>query len=104
MRITIILSTVFFLNFTAFTQIDSLTCFTPSQIKTFLRTKVELNNCLEQYNVISRDLDTLTASNEILKQDNIKLELKSRRRLKIGLIVGGVAGIISGWLVRSAIK
>lgn len=81
--------------FTVSSQSDSLDCFTPSQVKTFLRTKVELNNCLGEFNRISVANDALTATNAELVDSNVKLDKKMRRNRRIAIGEGiGLAGLI----------
>ena len=95
MRTIIILLTACSLNFTASSQIDSLTCFTPGQVKTFLRTKVELNNCLAEFNKVSVDLSACNERSNELTDENTKLTVKVKRR---GRVIGGavIGGIILG--------
>ena len=70
---------------TASSQSDSLICFTQSQVKTFLITKTELNNCLEQYNAISTRFNVLSEQNANLVIDITKTEKKAVRRGKIAI-------------------
>lgn len=95
MRTIITLLIACSLNFTASSQIDSLTCFTPDQIKTILRTKVELNNCLEQFNVVLSDLSVCETLSIELTDENTKLTVKVKRR---GRVIGGtvIGGLILG--------
>lgn len=80
------------LTFTASSQNDSTYCFTKSQVKTFLTTKVELNNCEGQFALISDSLSVITT-------DNTKLQKKVRRNRNIALGAGGgLIAVIILWL------
>jgi len=98
MRTINLLLIVFCLSFTASSQ-DSLNCFTIEQTKVFLRTKVELNNCLEQFDVISSDLSASKERNVVLTSDNAKLRKKVKVNRKWGIIsTSAGVGIIALWI------
>ena len=90
---------VFFLSFTASSQLDSLHCFTTPQVQQFLYTKVELELCLSQYDNIVTENDSLLVSNSKLhtEVDNTKKKLKRTRGVAIG--TGGGAIILLVLLV-----
>ena len=73
------------MSFSVSSQTDSLLCFTQGQVKTFLLTKTELNNCLEQYNAQAIEINALAETNDILTVDIAKTEDKSLKRKKLGL-------------------
>lgn len=92
--------TVCFLNCTAFSQLDSLHCFTTSQVQTFLSTKVELQNCLENYSIVVNERDSLTVENVDLTNELTSTSKKLKRNRKIAIIEGGVlAGIIALFII-----
>ena len=73
-------------------QTDSLKCFTIEQVKVFLTTKVELNNCHEQSVLLQNDIDTLQEEKVALIEDN---ERKQKRLKRTRWVAGGgIAGTI----------
>lgn len=76
LNLTLIL---FCLNTSAFSQNDSTLCFTKAQVRTFLITKVELNNCIESSNVLMNQLEDVRATNETLTIDYTKSKKKLKR-------------------------
>ena len=79
------------MSFSVSSQTDSLLCFTQGQVKTFLLTKTELINCLDEYNAMSIDLNTIQETNRNLTIDYNKLEIKAVKRKKIAIISTVVA-------------
>ncbi len=59
-------------------------CFTKAQVKVFLETKVELNNCEDQYNVLAIEKDSLQQTYNDLDVTNVKNVKKLKRTRKIG--------------------
>ena len=82
---------VCFLSCTALSQ-DSTYCFTKSQVKEFLTTKVELNNCNELYNDVKQQNKAITDTLNVLTIDNTKLQKKVRRNRRIA--IGGISAFI----------
>lgn len=92
------------LSFTASSQTtnDSIVCFTQSQVKTFLITKVELNNCLEQYAAVSTELKNSETRNAELVENEEKLERKVKRNR--GFAIAGGAGFVAVLVLLFAVK
>lgn len=95
-----------FWSCTALSQNDSLKCFTLGEVKTFLLTKVELNNCLEQYDIKAQEVkdlkeekEELQDKNYDLKQDLEKSNKKAKRRLGVAIGAGGgFIAVLALWL------
>jgi hypothetical protein len=86
------------ISFSGSSQSDSTFCFTSDQVKTFLRTKVELNECNNQYNLVVSDLDALTIANTALTVNVVTKQKKLVRTRVIASVVGLIA-IIEGLLI-----
>ena len=84
---------VCFLSFTTLAQNDSTFCFTKSQVKVFLTTKVELNNCNEQYNIIKQQNKAITDTLNVVRLDYIQAQKKVKRNRRIA--IGGISGFIA---------
>ena len=80
-------------SFTTLAQNDSTYCFTKSQVKVFLTTKVELNNCDEQYNAIKQQNNAITDTLNVLRLDYAKEQNKVVRNRNIA--IGGISGFIA---------
>ena len=89
-RLTTIL-TACFLSCTALSQPD-LDCFTRDQVKEFLRTKVERDNCYEQFNVITGEKQAYSDTLQAVRIDNVTLQKKVVRNRRIA--IGGISGFI----------
>ena len=83
---------VFFLSCTAFAQSDSTYCFTKLQVKEFLYTKVELNNCNEQYNAVKGQNKAISDTLSVLRVDYTKQQKKVRTNRRIA--IGGISAFI----------
>jgi len=83
-------------------QNDSTFCFTKSQVKVFLTTKVELNNCNEQYNLISTQKQAISDSLTAEMLNTTKLDKKVKRNRRIA--IGGISGFIAVIVLMFAIK
>lgn len=90
------------LSFTTLAQNDSTFCFTKSQVKVFLTTKVELNNCNEQYNLISTQNKAISDSLNVERVNTTKLQKKVRNNRRIA--IGGISGFISVIILLFVIK
>jgi len=93
---------VCFLSFTALSQNDSTYCFTKSQVKVFLTTKVELNNCNEQYNVVKAQNKAITDTLNVVRLDYTKEQKKVLRNRRIA--IGGISAFFSTLLLLFIIK
>ena len=90
------------LSFTTLAQNDSTYCFTKSQVKVFLTTKVELNNCNEQYNAIKQQNNAITDTLTVLRLDYAKEQNKVVRNRRIA--IGGISGFIASLFLLFVIK
>jgi len=90
------------LSFTTLAQNDSTYCFTKSQVKVFLTTKVELNNCNEQYNAIKQQNNAITDTLNVLRLDYAKEQNKVVRNRNIA--IGGISGFIASLFLLFVIK
>ena len=88
---------VCFLSFTTLAQNDSTYCFTKSQVKVFLTTKVELNNCNEQYNDVKAQNKAITDTLNVLTIDNTKQKRKVKRNRIIA--ISGISAFFSTLLL-----
>ena len=93
---------VCFLSFTTLAQNDSTFCFTKSQVKVFLTTKVELNNCNEQYNDVKAQNKAITDTLNVVRLDYIQAQNKVKRNRRIA--IGGISGFIATLILLFAIK
>ena len=84
---------VYSLSFTALGQNDSIYCFNKSQVKTFLTTKIELDNCKEQYNYVFNEKEAISDTLIQIKEDNSTLLKKVRRNRLIA--ISGIGGFIT---------
>ena len=98
MRIVMILILSFW-SFTAWNQSDSLKCFTLEQVKIFLITKVELNNCLEQYDAKAIEVDSLKEEKKELQEEKKELEADVEKFKRKSKKRGGIAIATSGGLI-----
>lgn len=89
-------------SFTTLAQNDSTYCFTKSQVKVFLTTKVELNNCNEQYNAIKQQNNAITDTLTVLRLDYAKEQNKVVRNRNIA--IGGISGFIASLFLLFVIK
>lgn len=89
-------------SFTVLSQNDSTYCFTKSQVKEFLTTKVELNNCKEQYNDVKHQNKAITDTLNVLRLDYTKEQKKVRRNRRIA--IGGISGFIASLILLFTIK
>lgn len=73
-------------SFTALAQKDSTYCFTHNQVQQFLRTKVELINCENNYEIIVVKNQELKETNKQITQDleDKKTRLKRTRKIMLG--------------------
>jgi len=79
------------LSFSALSQNkDSTLCFTTDQVKTFLRTKVELQNALETNQVL---YNRLVDSEEIQADQLNQLEKKAKKLKRTRAIAGTTGGL-----------
>jgi len=90
------------LSFTTLAQNDSTYCFTKSQVKVFLTTKAELNNCNEQYNAIKQQNNAITDTLTVLRLDYAKEQNKVVRNRNIA--IGGISGFIASLFLLFVIK
>ena len=90
------------LSFTALSQNDSTHCFTKSQVKVFLTTKVELNNCKEQYNDVKAQNKAITDTLNVVRLDYTKAQKKVRTNRRIA--IGGISAFFSTLLLLFIIK
>lgn len=90
------------LSFTISAQNDSTYCFTKSQVKVFLTTKVELNNCNEQYNVVFNEKQAITDTLNVLRLDYTKEQKKVKRNRRMA--IGGISGFIASIILLFALK
>ena len=90
------------LSFTTLGQNDSTYCFTKSQVKVFLTTKAELNNCNEQYNAIKQQNNAITDTLTVLRLDYAKEQNKVVRNRRIA--IGGISGFIASLFLLFVIK
>ena len=81
---------------------DSLKCFTLEQVKVFLTTKVELNNCLQQYNSLFIEAEITRSKNVKLESDNLTLKKKVKRNR--GFAIGFGAGLVGVLVLLFGIK
>ena len=88
MRILVILI-LCSLSFSVSSQNDSTKCFTLEQVKVFLITKVELNNCLERFDVVSTQKEELSQEISEIKEENTGLQKKVKRNRGIAIGTGG---------------
>ena len=93
---------VCFLSFTTLAQNDSTFCFTKSQVKVFLTTKVELNNCNEQYNIIKQQNKAITDTLNVTRLDYTKAQKKIKRNRRIA--IGGISAFIATLILLFAIN
>jgi uncharacterized membrane protein len=93
---------VCFLSFTTLAQNDSTYCFTKSQVKVFLTTKVELNNCNELYNDVKAQNKAITDTLNVLTIDNTKQKRKVKRNRIIA--ISGISAFFSTLLLLFIIK
>lgn len=93
---------VYFLSCTASSQNDSTYCFTKGQVKEFLLTKVELNNCNEQYSIVYNEKEAISDSLTAVVSDNVTLDKRVKRNRTGWIITGGGIIIIEG--VRQLFK
>lgn len=91
-----------FLSCTASSQNDSTYCFTKGQVKEFLITKVELNNCNEQYNLVYNEKKAISDTLTAVRSDNVTLDKKVRRNRRIA--IGGFAGFFASLVLLFGIK
>ena len=89
-------------SFTISAQNDSTYCFTKSQVKVFLTTKVELNNCNEHYNAIKKQNNAITDTLTVLRLDYAKEQNKVVRNRRIA--IGGISGFIASLFLLFVIK
>ena len=89
-------------SFITSAQNDSTFCFTKSQVKVFLATKVELNNCNEQYNLVKHQNKAITDTLNVLRLDYTKEQKKVKRNRNIA--IGGISGFIASLLLLFVIK
>ena len=89
------------LSCTALSQ-DSTFCFTKSQVKEFLTTKVELNNCNELYNDVKQQNKEITDTLNVLRLDNTKQKRKVKRNRIIA--ISGISAFFSTLLLLFIIK
>lgn len=90
------------LSFTISAQNDSTYCFTKSQVKVFLTTKVELNNCNEQYNDVKAQNKAISDTLNVLRLDYTKAQNKVKRNRRIA--IGGISGFIATLILLFVIK
>ena len=77
------------LSITALSQNDTTYTFNKAQVKEFLYTKVLLNNCTEQYNLIKVENKAISDTLTVVTSDNTKLQkkVKSNRLIAIGAFI-----------------
>ena len=86
--------TVLLWSFSASSQpTEELKCFTITQVKEFLVTKIELNNCLESYNSMAIDLAVSNEEKAVLIGENEKLDTKVKRNRRVAIGVGVLAAL-----------
>ena len=83
-------------------QNDSTFCFTKSQVKVFLTTKVELNNCNELYNDVKAQNKAITDTLNVVRLDYIQAQNKVKRNRRIA--IGGISGFIATLILLFVIK
>ncbi len=88
---TAILLIVFCWNFTVLAQNDSTLCFTHSQVQNFLRTKVELENCLDSNHILEIRLGECEDRELKLSAEVEKKQKKLKRTRIIAGSTGGLA-------------
>ena len=93
---------VCFLSFITSAQTDSTYCFTKSQVKVFLTTKVELNNCNELYSNVKAQNKAITDTLNVLRLDYTKEQKKVKRNRNIA--IGGISGFFASLLLLFVIK
>ena len=89
------------LSITALSQNDTTYIFNKAQVKEFLYTKVLLNNCNDQYNIIKVENKAISDTLTVVTSDNTKLQKKLKRNRQIA--IGGISAFILAVVLLFAI-
>ena len=90
---------VCYLSITGLSQSDTTYTFTQSQVKEFLITKVELNNCREQYGIILQKNNNLNLVLKSKDEEIIKEKSKTKRNRIFAIICAGAASVTTSILL-----
>ena len=80
-------------------QIDTTYTFTQSQVKEFLITKVELNNCREQYGIVLQKNNNLNLTLKNKDEEIIKEKSKTKRNRIFAIICASAASVTTSILL-----